>query len=50
MSQLQVTACIFGSPFAFRLIGEGLSVTPSSKFSVRLTVLPQDFEVIHPII
>jgi len=39
-----------GSPYAFHLIAEGLTVCPFSGSFLRLTVLPlQGFEVTHPI-
>jgi len=49
MTKLQVTACVFGSLYAFHLIAEGLTACPfSGSFFVRLTVLPlQSFEVTH---
>ena len=51
MTELEVTACAFGSTYAFRLIAEGLMMCLSVEIFVRLTVLPlQGFEVTHPII
>ena len=52
MTELQFTACVFGSTSAFHLIAEGLTVYLFSGGFVRLTVLPlQVFEVslAHPI-
>jgi len=44
VTQLQVTACVFGSIYAFRLIAVGLAVCGL------FTVLPlQGFEVTYPI-
>ena len=41
VTQLQDTACIFGSPYAFHFTAEGLTVYPfCGSFFVRLTVLP----------
>jgi len=39
MTQLQVTTCVFGSSYAFRLIAEGLTCALSPQVFVRLTVL-----------
>jgi len=52
VTELQLTACVFGSTSAFHLIAEGLTVCLFSGDFVRLTVLPlQVFEVslTHPI-
>jgi len=50
VTELQVTACIFGSTYAFHLIAEANGVPFLRKFFVRLIVWPlQGFEVTHPI-
>ena len=37
LTRLPVTVCVFGSPYAFHLIAEGLTVCPfSGSFFVRL--------------
>jgi len=37
VTELQVTACVVGSPYAFHLIAEGITVRPfSGSFFVRL--------------
>ena len=55
MTELQVTACVFGSNYAFHLTAEGLAASGAfflCRFFVRFAVLPfplQGFEVTHSI-
>jgi len=50
VTELQVTACVFGSPYAFHLIAEGPMVCPFSEFLYDSPFCNlQGFEVTHSI-